>query len=50
MQTDIVLDTLEQSLYERQPAVHTLTHHSDRDSQYVSIRYTDPLDPAGIRP
>jgi len=44
MQTDFVLDTLEQALYERQPAAHTLTHHSDRGSQYVSIRYTERLD------
>jgi transposase InsO family protein len=27
-----------------------LTHHSDRGSQYVSIRYTERLDQAGIRP
>jgi transposase InsO family protein len=41
MQTDFVLDALEQALYERQPAAHVLTHHSDRGSQYVSIRYTE---------
>jgi len=50
MQTDFVLDALEQALYDRQPAVHALTHHSDRGSQYVSIRYTERLDQAGIRP
>lgn len=50
MQTDFVLDVLEQALYERQPAAHALTHYSDRGSQYVSIRYTERLDQAGIRP
>ena len=50
MRTDFVLDALEQALYDRQPAAHALTHHSDRGSQYVSIRYTERLDQAGIQP
>ena len=50
MQTDFVLDALEQALYDRQPVADALTHHSDRGSQYVSIRYTERLDQAGIRP
>jgi len=50
MQTDFVLEALKQALYDRQPAAHALTHHSDRGSQYVSIRYTERLDQAGIRP
>ena len=50
MHTDFVLDALEQALYDRQPAANALTHHSDRGSQYVSIRYTERLDQAGIRP
>src|SRR5690606_30959583 len=39
-----VLDALEQALHERRP-VHRggLVHHSDRGSQYVSIRYTERL-------
>ncbi len=49
MQTDFVLDALEQALFERQPD-KDLIHHSDRGSQYVSIRYTERLDQAGIRP
>ena len=44
-----VLDALEQALYERRPA-DDLTHHSDRGSQYVSIRYTERLAEAGIEP
>lgn len=40
MQTDFVLDALEQALYDRQPAADALTHHSDRGSQYVSKRRT----------
>ena len=50
MQTDFVMDALEQALYERQPDRDSLIHHSDRGSQYVSIRYTDRLAEAGIKP
>jgi putative transposase len=46
-----VLDALEQALYERQPVHRSgLVHHSDRGSQYVSIRYTERLAKAGIEP
>ena len=38
MQTDFVLDALEQALYERRPDADALVHHSDRGSQYLSIR------------
>jgi putative transposase len=51
MHTDFVLDALEQALYARQPERNgELTHHSDRGSQYVSIRYTERLAEAGIEP
>jgi putative transposase len=50
MHTDFVLDALEQALYARQPELGTLVHHSDRGSQYVSIRYTERLAEAGIEP
>ena len=51
MQTDFVLDALEQALYDRQPErAESLVHHSDRGSQYVSIRYTERLAEAGIEP
>ena len=51
MRTDFVLDALEQALYARQPERDTtLIHHSDRGSQYVSIRYTERLADAGIEP
>jgi transposase InsO family protein len=50
MHTDFVLDALEQALYDRQPAGNDLIHHSDRGSQYVSIRYTERLVQAGIKP
>jgi transposase InsO family protein len=51
MQTDFVLDALEQALYDRQPERNeALVHHSDRGSQYVSIRYTERLAQAGIEP
>jgi len=51
MRTDFVLDALEQALYDRQPErTDALIHHSDRGSQYVSIRYTERLAEAGIEP
>jgi transposase InsO family protein len=50
MHTDFVLDALEQALYARQPDRNRLVHHSDRGSQYVSIRYTERLAEAGIEP
>lgn len=49
--TAFVLDALEQALHERRP-VHGggLVHHSDRGSQYVSIKYTERLAEAGVEP
>jgi len=48
---DFVLDALEQALHERRPfAGGGLVCHSDRGSQYVSIRYTERLAEAGIEP
>jgi transposase InsO family protein len=46
-----VLDALEQALHDRRP-LHRggLVHHSDRGSQYVSIKYTERLADAGIEP
>jgi transposase InsO family protein len=49
--TDFVLDALEQAIYDRCGAgVDLLIHHSDRGTQYVSMRYTDRLSEAGINP
>nr|WP_173025509.1 IS3 family transposase [Acidovorax sp. SRB_14] len=51
MRTDFVLDALEQALYARQPERdNSLICHSDRGSQYVSIRYSERLAEAGIEP
>ena len=51
MQTDFVLDALEQALYARRPEGDgALVHHSDCGSQYVSIRYSERLAEAGIEP
>jgi putative transposase len=46
-----VLDALEQAIHDRRP-IHRggLIHHSDRGSQYVSIKYTERLAEAGIEP
>jgi putative transposase len=49
--TGFVLDALEQALYDRRPVSGAgLVHHSDRGSQYVSIKYTERLAVAGIEP
>ena len=46
-----VLDALEQALHQRRPFVGGgLVHHSDRGSQYLSIRYTERLAEAGVEP
>jgi putative transposase len=51
MRTDFVLDALEQALYARgREDDEALICHSDRGSQYVSIRYTERLAEAGIEP
>lgn len=49
--TGFVLDALEQALQDRRPIQgHGLIHHSDRGSQYVSIKYSERLAEAGIEP
>ena len=46
-----VLDALEQAVHERRPTkAMGLVHHSDRGSQYLSIKYTERLGEAGIEP
>ena len=46
-----VLDALEQALHDRKPVGKDgLVHHSDRGSQYLSIKYTERLAEAGIKP
>jgi putative transposase len=51
MHTDFVLEALEQALYARRAERDgELVHHSDRGSQYVSIRYSERLAEAGIEP
>jgi putative transposase len=49
--TNFVLDALEQAIYDRSGArIDDLIHHSDRGTQYVSMRYTERLADAGIEP
>ena len=48
MRSELVLDALEQALYARTHPKN-LIHHSDKGSQYVSIRYTERLVEAGIQ-
>ncbi len=49
LKTDLPLTALEQALFSRQDTGR-LVHHSDRGSQYLSIRYTERLAEAGIEP
>ncbi len=51
LRTDFVLDALEQAIYDRcRTEVTDLVHHSDRGTQYLSMRYTDRLAEARINP
>ena len=51
LRTDLVLDALDQAIYERcGDDLGDLIHHSDRGSQYLAMRYTDRLTDAGIEP
>jgi transposase InsO family protein len=51
LQADFVLDALEQAIYDRCGDAPTgLVHHSDRGTQYLSMRYTDRLADAAIAP
>jgi transposase InsO family protein len=56
MSAELALDALEQALWARtrpkslfQGADASLIHHSDKGSQYLSIRYTERLTAAGIK-
>ncbi|MCK8639827.1 IS3 family transposase [Acinetobacter schindleri] len=48
MNTDMVLDALEQALHDRGMPKNVI-HHSDRGVQYLSIRYTNRLEDANLR-
>ena len=48
LRTDLCLDALEQSIWARkEEGLDELIHHSDRGSQYLSIRYTEKVAEAG---
>jgi putative transposase len=51
MTAGFVLDALDQALAARRPyAGGGLVHHSDRGSQYISLKYSERLAQAGIEP
>jgi putative transposase len=50
LRTDLALDALEMAIWRRKADLEGLVHHSDRGSQYLSIRYTERLVEAGIEP
>jgi putative transposase len=47
MTTDLPLDALEMAIWSRNDRIDNLVHHSDRGTQYTSIRYTERLIGAG---
>jgi transposase InsO family protein len=47
LRTNLALDALEMAIWRRQTQLEGLVHHSDRGSQYLSIRYTERLAEAG---
>jgi transposase InsO family protein len=47
LRTELVLDALEQAIWARKETKN-LIHHSDRGSQYLSIRYSERLAEAGM--
>ena len=49
MHAELVLDALEQALWSRSD-IKGVIHHSDRGSQYLSIRYSERLAEAGAQP
>jgi putative transposase len=49
MQTDLVLNALDQALWARSDS-QGMIHHSDRGCQYLSIRYTERLKEARVEP
>jgi len=50
LKTELPLDALEMAIWRRNSKLDGLVHHSDRGSQYTSIRYSERLDDAGIAP
>lgn len=54
MTTSMVLDSIEQAIWTRQQAgvldLKDVVHHTDRGSQYTSIRFSERLAEAGIQP
>ena len=50
LRTEMPLEALEMALWRRGRCLEGLVHHSDRGTQYTSIRYTERLAEAGIAP
>ncbi len=49
LRSDLALDALEMALWQRRGMrLDKLVHHSDHGVQYLSIRYTERLDAAGL--
>jgi putative transposase len=50
MTTDLVLTAFEMGLWRREVVQDQLIHHSDKGSQYTSLRFTQRLADASVAP
>jgi putative transposase len=50
LRTELPLGALDMAVFLRDERLGELVHHSDRGSQYTSIRYTERLDEFGVTP
>jgi putative transposase len=48
MHAQLAVDALDMAVWQRKGDLKNLVHHSDRGTQYVSIRYTDRLADEGV--
>ena len=50
LRSDLATDALDMANYSRSPNPGELVHHNDKGVQYLSLRYSDRLEEAGITP
>ena len=50
LRSDLATDPLDMASYSRSPNPGELVHHNDKGVQYLSLRYSDRLEEAGITP
>ena len=50
LRSDLATDAVDMAIYSRSPNPGELIHHNDKGVQYLSLRYSDRLEEAGITP